>query len=263
MASRGIPLFLALTFAWAWLLWGYWVITMPPGGLVMSPAFLITAMIGGFAPSLAALLTLRVRAGRPALGALLMRLTDWPSPANAVLALLLAPASAAIGWLLLGGVFAQLHWPDPLQLLPVLLVWPALAALGEELGWRGLMFPALAERFGPIAAALIVGLVWGLWHLPADYIGLKATGGWFWLAFLVNGPFVLTGHALMMAWLWRWTSGNLVAMLLYHLGITASAMLSPSPGVAALDQIAAAAIGAAVVWAAAGTLWHFADGAKN
>ena len=46
-------------------------------------------------------------------------------------------------------------------------------ALGEELGWRGLMFPALLERVGFHGASLITGFVWAVWHYPgliwADY----------------------------------------------------------------------------------------------
>jgi membrane protease YdiL (CAAX protease family) len=224
----------------------------------MSPGFLVSAMIGGFAPSLSALLTQRLSDGGAAAATLLKRLAAWPSLGDAALALLLAPILAAISWLVLGGAFQTLQWPDIAALLPVLLLWPLVAALGEELGWRGYLYPRLMPALGPIGAAVAVGLIWGLWHLPADYVGLKASGGWFWLAFLVNGPFVLTGHALVMAWLWRWTEGNLVAMVLYHVGITASAISMPSPGPDALMQVTAAAIGGLVVWAGAGALWLFA-----
>ena len=37
--------------------------------------------------------------------------------------------------------------------------------LGEELGWRGFAYPRLAERHGPVVGSLILGAVWGLWHL--------------------------------------------------------------------------------------------------
>ncbi len=254
MARREVPLFLLLTFGWAWALWGWWVVAMPPGGLVLSPAFLVCAMVGGFAPSLAALIVLGLgRSG--AARDLLRRLLDWPGTALSLLSLLLAPAFAVVGWMLQPPFFRSLAWPDLAALLPVLLVWPLLAALGEELGWRGFLYPRLMPRFGAVGAAVAIGLVWGLWHLPADFVGLKASGPWFWLAFLVNGPYVLTGHALVMAWLWRQTGGNLVSMVLYHLGITASAMLAPSPGTDALAQIASAAIGASVVWLGAIVLW--------
>lgn len=252
---RPVTLFLVLTFGWAWLLWGYWVFAMPPGGLVLSPSFLVMAMLGGFAPSLAALATVRLTEPRGSLRGFLVRSIAPPDPATALLALLLAPAIAALGWLLQSRLFAGLAWPDVPALLPVLLVWPLFAALGEELGWRGLLFPRLVDRRGLIPAALLIGLIWGVWHLPADFVGLKATGGWFWLAFLVNGPFVLTGHALVMAALWRRRPGNVLQMLLYHWGITAAAMLAPSPGPDPLAQIGAAALSAALVYLAAAMLF--------
>ena len=36
----------------------------------------------------------------------------------------------------------------------------------EELGWRGYALPHLLEDRSPIRATLILGLVWGVWHVP-------------------------------------------------------------------------------------------------
>jgi hypothetical protein len=244
-----IAVFLALTFAGAWALWGYWVFAMPPGGLVLSHAFLVMAIIGGLAPSVAALLVVGLGEGRQAASRLYGQLADWSLPkAWYVLAVALGPIAVMGGWFLASAVFPKLVWPDFVPLVPVLLIWPLLAALGEEMGWRGFLYPRLLARLGWLGAAIIVGLIWGLWHLPADYIALKASGDWFWLAFLVNGPLVLVGHALVMAWLWARTGGSLVVMVLYHLGVTASAIAGPSAGPDAPTQIGLASIGAAAVW---------------
>jgi CAAX protease family protein len=53
----------------------------------------------------------------------------------------------------------------PLVFGPALLV-PGLGGAWEEPGRRGFAFPRLAGRLGWISAALILGVVGALWHLP-------------------------------------------------------------------------------------------------
>jgi len=50
-----------------------------------------------------------------------------------------------------------------------------LFGLGEELGWRGYLLPKLMP-LGKFRAYLILGVVWGLWHLPLILIGFTYTG---------------------------------------------------------------------------------------
>ena len=42
------------------------------------------------------------------------------------------------------------------------------AFFGEEYGWRYYLQPLLQKRFGPVRGTIILGVVWGLWHLPLD-----------------------------------------------------------------------------------------------
>ena len=51
-------------------------------------------------------------------------------------------------------------------LLPLNLVmsWPAF--FGEEYGWRFFLQPRLQRRFGKRGGVILLGLVWGIWHLP-------------------------------------------------------------------------------------------------
>lgn len=41
-----------------------------------------------------------------------------------------------------------------------------VAGLCEELGWTGFAYPQMQARFGWLPGALLLGVLWGLWHLP-------------------------------------------------------------------------------------------------
>jgi membrane protease YdiL (CAAX protease family) len=47
------------------------------------------------------------------------------------------------------------------------------ATVGEEAGWRGVLQPEMQRRFGVIRGTLLVGLIWGYWHLPVNLAGLN------------------------------------------------------------------------------------------
>ena len=48
----------------------------------------------------------------------------------------------------------------------------ALGPLGEELGWRGFALPRLLDLMPALPAALLLGVVWWVWHLPAFWLGV-------------------------------------------------------------------------------------------
>jgi membrane protease YdiL (CAAX protease family) len=41
--------------------------------------------------------------------------------------------------------------------------------LGEEAGWRGFLLPRLLQRYPPLKASLVLGLIWSFWHVPLYY----------------------------------------------------------------------------------------------
>lgn len=46
-----------------------------------------------------------------------------------------------------------------------------IPAFGEEWGWRGYLMPKLLGRFRVVPAFLIMGVIWGLWHMPLTMLG--------------------------------------------------------------------------------------------
>ena len=61
------------------------------------------------------------------------------------------------------------------------------AALGEEVGWRGFLYPRLKERFGAAKGRLLGGLIWGVWHWPVIILAGYNYGSAYWGA-PVLGP---------------------------------------------------------------------------
>ena len=61
------------------------------------------------------------------------------------------------------------------------------AALGEEVGWRGFLYPRLKERFGTAKGRLLGGLIWGVWHWPVMILAGYNYGTSYWGA-PVLGP---------------------------------------------------------------------------
>lgn len=65
----------------------------------------------------------------------------------------------------------------------------ALLAVGEEVGWRGALYPRLKERFGTTKGRLVGGLIWGVWHWPIMILAGYNYGTDYWGA-PVLGPLV-------------------------------------------------------------------------
>ena len=96
-----------------------------------------------------------------------------------------------------------------------MLIPATVFALGEELGWRGLLFPELHKSFSFLKAASISGLIWGVWHLPGmlfDGYGEGATPFAFRFAMFL---LLILFTGITMAWLWS-KSGSIWAVAIFH-----------------------------------------------
>ena len=63
-----------------------------------------------------------------------------------------------------------------LMILTVLTLVISLSGLGEEVGWRGILYPYLKERYGRTKGRIIGGLIWPIWHFPVNMIGAGTLG---------------------------------------------------------------------------------------
>jgi membrane protease YdiL (CAAX protease family) len=182
--------------------------------------FLVYLFLGwGFV--VAALLMTWLTLGRPVVGELLRRYLKGHVGWKWYLALLIVPAVQALGLLLyslftrtpinLGHVLADDLRPPSVSRLAFVLPFFILDAIanGEEIGWRGYVLPRLQARHNALVAALVLGLIWALWHVP------KLLTHWDWPYFAV---FALdtVAKSLLLAWLYNNTGGSLLLVVLAH-----------------------------------------------
>jgi len=217
--------FLALTFAWSW---GWWI---PILGMDMSdlaavgPFFYIGAMIGGFGPTIAGLI-LRFsmpRGERP-------RLLGKPRPYLFLLAAAFDPAVTLATQSVLGLAGLPSDMVDIASRLVIGLVWPLMASAGEEFGWRGFLFPLWGKGSAFWKPTIAVGLLWGLWYLPTDWIGLREMGLWFIPQYILVGPLNLTALSVIMSAIIRRGGGDIRLALVFHYAVTAGAILFGAQG---------------------------------
>jgi uncharacterized protein len=87
----------------------------------------------------------------------------------------------------------------------------------EEFGWRGFALKPLIERFGNINGSVILGLIWGIWHLLLYFMpetwhgqmGFKFSG--FWI-FMISS----VGLSFLMTWIFLKTNNSILSGLLMH-----------------------------------------------
>lgn len=159
--------FFIAAFAWSWALWALATRLDLPGVL---PDVLIIA--GRFGPALAAIAVTLVVAGRTGLVGLLSSLRRWRAPASLWLTVTLGPVAVVLTAIWLAAAFGSSPgaFNDPATaylVIPAFVVILVVGGpLGEELGWRGFALDRLQARVGPVAASVLLGLIWGVWHLP-------------------------------------------------------------------------------------------------
>ena len=82
----------------------------------------------------------------------------------------------------------------------------------EEFGWRGLALPLLQRKFVPILAALILGVIWGFWHLPAFMLSGTPQSAWSFTPFFV-GSIALS---VIVTPLFNTSRGSILLPALFH-----------------------------------------------
>jgi CAAX protease family protein len=217
-AARSLVSFFVLAYAVSWTCWFAAVgfsheaqMSLPAAGMLRSTLLLV----GTFGPALAALLLTSRVEGQRGLHVLLARMLHGRVDLRWYLfAILYMPAiKLAVA---LTHRFASGVWPRFGHEGPILIVVAILLSLpvqsGEELGWRGYALPRLAHRLGWPFASLLLGAVWGLWHLPLFFLPGADKYGQSFLVYVVG----TIAFSVAITWVYARTHGSLLLTMLMH-----------------------------------------------
>lgn len=224
--ARDLLLFFSGVFTITWGIGGLYVFLPTQTEALFGPISLTapTYFLAVYAPSLTALLLSLVRYGRKGAGNLLRTLLPKQSNLRYYAIILLGwPVMDSMALVLQSAVEGQpvttldfsLWYLAPALLLTAVVM--DAGPMGEELGWRGFALPRLLVLGrSPLFIALSLGVVWGIWHLPAFFVAGTAqhdtSMGILWL--LLGTTLV----SVLMVWLYGRTGGDVLAAgLLVHL----------------------------------------------
>lgn len=227
-------IFFILTFVLSWF---PWYAGIAPEVMAMGP-------------SIAAFIVVLIVGGKRGFVDLVRPFGRWRASLGTWGIAILGPAVLYLlglgAYLLMGGEappFTMVR--EELNLIPLYLVMVVLmpwnGPVGEEFGWRGYALPKLQNKYGPLIASLVIGSIWGIWHLPSFFapqgvIGAIATA--LGMVFLIPYTLGTIANSIFMTWLYNKSKASaLIAGIIWHAAINfwAPVLLSDSSLVAARE----------------------------
>jgi len=194
--------------------------------ILMFPAMLLGPVISGI------LLTVRVD-GKPGWRGFLSRAMRFRIPARWYASLLLPPIAVLLTLSLLKTFLSPIYAPNRFYLG---VLFGITAGIFEEIGWMGYAYPKMTQRFSPFRAAVLLGVLWGIWHWPVvDFLGAATPHRAAWLPFFLAFTAAMTAMRVLIAWVYTSTQSLPLAQLLHISSAGALVAFSP-PGVSAMQE---------------------------
>ena len=228
MEKKRLHLLSLFTLAYliSWLLW-LSLVTVGQGWAT-GTAWPYLHALGFSGPALAAIIVTAVQVGSMGVKHLLAGVFKFRFDFRYYLFVLIIPP---LFFTIAAGIAVLLGepWPDlklygrlddlfpGFGLLPTILAHFLIIGLGEEIGWRGYALPRLQDQRPAWQASIILGVIWGLWHLPTFIFsggileGLGTTFGFV----IVTIPV-----AVIYTWLYNSTGGSILIVALWSTATT-------------------------------------------
>lgn len=115
---------------------------------------------------------------------------------------------------------------DPITLGIGIILGTTIGGGQEELGWRGFAQPELQERYGGLWAAVIIGVLWGGWHLPL-FVDPTAVHSQWPLTSQLSYFVGIIAFSILLAWVYNGSGGSILLAMLMHGAENAAGSIVP------------------------------------
>ena len=217
---KQVGIFLVLLFGTTWSL-GFWAAAQPPPKSLGE--FYATFLPQVWAPTILAAAIIALTEGAGRLKRELTALLSYNAGSHQWFLVAAIFPATAIGLAVFAARAAGEAAPfTPAGAIPLSIGMQLITgAVGEEFGWRGFLLPRLGRRFGPAAAAWVMGILWSLWHVPA----------WFNPSLphqtmpMVPALTFIAGFGVFLAFVFTRAGGSILATILAHLSLNVATTL--------------------------------------
>lgn len=218
MRQRDLIPFFTMTFLIAWGILGLYIFASETmarlfGNLTGEHPLFYLAV---YAPAISALVLVFYRHGIQGMRLFLSRLLLWRASIYwYVMLVFIVPLVFYIAALFKHGALDTLFPFASLAAYLSALCLMAIKGPIEEIGWRGLALPMLQRRMAPIWAALLLGVIWAIWHLPAFMLSGTPQSAWALTPFFVG----TVALSIIVTPLFNHSHGSILLPAFFHLQV--------------------------------------------
>jgi len=232
MNKNKLYVFLTLTFLWSWTNWFIGLNYLLDGINQESISKFITVFfIGVYGPALSSIFTTLFFDGFKGVFELIKKFFIWKVPLKYyiyIIALPLIFVLIAIGlYNQFVGDIGAFDKTAYISIPTILLAGSYAGPLGEELGWRGFLLPELQKSFPNLKTAIVIGVIWFLWHIPLWWapFGTLVSGSPITFLPVFTYFVMLICLSIIITWLVINSKGSVLIAFLFHLSINAGIAL--------------------------------------
>ena len=226
---KNLLIFFLITFAISYTTW--WIVAASSAGLLILDEITqnILSLLGAFGPFIGAFSVAYLSQKKEGIRQLWKKFWNINFKLKwLMITLFLIPLISFISFLIaisIDQVIPELvYLANPLIIIPTYIYYFFIGGpFCEEFGWRGYALNQLQLKWSAFVSSLILGFIWGFWHLPLFYVAGSSQEGQPFFLFVIL-TMVLS---ILYTWISNHTNGNVLLAMLFHQAYNFSLYLFP------------------------------------